>query len=424
MGSINLQNWAGNYSYQANNIYYPESLEQLQEIVRQATKIKALGTRHSFNDVADTTEALVSLAKLDQPLVLDEAKRQVTIGGGVRYGELCRFLADAGYALPNLASLPHISVVGACATGTHGSGMKNGNLATAVAALQFVSATGELVTLSRAEQPEQFAGAVVSLGGLGVITSLTLDLLPTFDVRQLVYDHLPQAELAANFEAIMGAAYSVSLFTSWQTDAVEQVWLKQRMDDTPTQTPQPTFYGATLADADRHPIRSQSAEYCTRQMGIPGPWHERLPHFRLEFTPSNGEELQSEYFVPKETGYAAFQAIKPLAEQVAPHLLISEVRTIAADDLWLSPAYQQDSVAFHFTWKRDWPNVQKVLPLIEEALRPFHPRPHWGKLFTLSPVEVQAQYEKLPAFQALLQQYDSTGKFRNPYLDKTIFSAE
>ena len=422
MGSIHLQNWAGNYSYQAESIHYPESLAQLQQIVRQATKIKALGTRHSFNDVADTTEALISLAKMEQPLLLDEEKKQVTIGGSMRYGELCRFLAEAGYALPNLASLPHISVAGACATGTHGSGIGNGNLATAVSAIELITANGHQVILSRENQPQQFAGAVVSLGGLGVITSLTLDLRPTFEMRQLVYDNLPHSELAANFADIMGAAYSVSLFTNWQTDAVEQVWLKEKLADSPVETAASTFYGATLADADRHPILAQSAEYCTRQMGVPGPWHERLPHFRLEFTPSNGEELQSEYFVPREAGFAAFQAIKPLAKQLGPHLLISEVRTIAADDLWLSPAYQQDSVAFHFTWKRDWANVQKLLPLIEEALRPFNPRPHWGKLFTLTPAAVQAQYKKLPAFRELLQQYDPSGKFRNPYLDKYIFA--
>jgi len=424
MASINLQNWAGNYSYRANSIHTPESPEQLQEIVSKGTKIKGLGSRHSFNDVGDSPGTLISLAKLAQPLLLDEGMEQVTIGGGVRYGELCQFLFDAGYALHNLASLPHISVVGACATGTHGSGIRNGNLATAVAAIQLVTANGELVTLSRTDQPEQFAGAVVSLGGLGVISCLTLDLLPTFDMRQLVYEQLPHAELAANFEAIIGAAYSVSLFTNWQSETVEQVWLKQRLDNAPAETPSRTFYQATLADADRHPIVTQSAENCTRQMGVPGPWHERLPHFRLEFTPSNGEELQSEYFVPREAGVAAFQAIWQLRGRLAPHLFISEVRTIAADDLWLSPAYQRDSVAFHFTWKRDWANVQKLLPLIEEVLRPFNPRPHWGKLFTLTPAQLQAQYEKLPAFRELLKQYDPTDKFRNPYLDKYIFDAE
>lgn len=301
---VNLQNWAGNYSYQANSIQTPESLEQLQEIVSKGTKVKALGSRHSFNDVGDSPDTLISLEKLAQPLRLDGETAQVTIGGGVRYGELCHFLFDAGFALHNLASLPHISVVGACATGTHGSGIKNGNLATAVSAIQFVTANGELVTLSRADQPKHFAGAVVSLGGLGVISGLTLDLVPAFGVRQLVYEQLPHAELAANFQAILGAAYSVSLFTNWQSKTVEQVWLKQRMDDAPSEPPPRTFYRATLANSDRHPIVTQSAENCTKQVGVPGPWHERLPHFRLDFTPSNGEELQSEYFVPRRMGLA------------------------------------------------------------------------------------------------------------------------
>ncbi|MCA9918579.1 MAG: FAD-binding protein [Anaerolineales bacterium] len=422
--NIHLQNWAGNYRYQASRIHYPESLEQLQEVVKNCGKAKSVGTRHSFNHVGDTSEALISLERLQRPYHLNPQTRQITVGGNVRYGELGSFLYEAGYALPNLASLPHISVVGACATGTHGSGLKNGNLATAVAALEFVTADGSLLTLSRAEQPEQFAGAVVSLGGLGVAYSVTLDLRPSFDVRQLVYEQLPHTELVANFAAIMSAAYSVSLFTNWQTEAVEQVWLKQRLENEPAQTPSPTFYQAALANADRHPILTQSAEPCTPQMGVPGPWHERLPHFKLAFTPSNGEELQSEYFVPLESGPSAFRAIWQLREKLGPHLFISEIRTIAADDMWLSPCYQRDSVAFHFTWHRDWTNVQKLLPLIEEALRPFQPRPHWGKLFTLTPAEIQAQYKKLPAFRELLQQYDPKGKFRNVYLENYIFRTE
>ena len=421
--TVNLQNWAGNYTYNAARLHTPETIEQVQELVARSTKPKVLGSRHSFNNIADTTEDLISLERFDKVLTIDHERRTVTIEGGVRYGPLGAHLHREGYALHNMASLPHISVAGACATATHGSGDNNGNLATIVAAMEFVTADGEVVTLSRDQHGDQFQGAVVSLGGLGVITRLTLDIVPTFTVQQEVYEHMPMAQLDDYFEDIVSNAYSVSLFTDWHHERVNQVWLKRQVENNVAMALAPTFFEATLAPANRHPIVEMPAEPCTPQMGEPGPWNERLPHFRMEETPSNGEELQTEYFVAREHAVAAIRAVAQLGEQIAPFLMISEVRTIAADTLWMCMAYQQACVGIHFTWKRNWPEVQKLLPLIEEQLAPFHPRPHWGKLFTMSPAQVQASYEKLPDFQNLLRSYDPQGKFRNAFLDKYIFSA-
>jgi xylitol oxidase len=156
-------------------------------------------------------------------------------------------------------------------------------------------------------------------------------------------------------------------------------------------------------------------------MGIPGPWHERLPHFRVDHTPASGNELQTEYFVPRRHAVAAIQAMVRLRDQLEPVLLISEVRTIAADRLWMSPSCQQAAVGIHFSWKKDWPAVQKLLPVIEEQLAPFQARPHWGKLFTMQPSHLQMVYPKLPDFQELLRTYDPQGKFRNAFLDTYIF---
>jgi xylitol oxidase len=413
-------NWAGNYTYQAVRRHYPETIEQLQELVRHARKLRVLGSRHSFNAIADSPEDQISLARFDPGVALDRERHTATVGGGVAYGQICRQLHQAGYALPNLASLPHISVAGACATATHGSGDHLGNLATVVAALELVTGDGAVVRFSR-DHDTPFPGMVVALGGLGVVTRLTLDLVPAFTVRQDVYDNLPVAQLEAQFETIMAAADSVSLFTDWQTEYVNQVWLKRRVSEGTPVGVEPEWFGATPASVPHHPIAHLSAEACTAQLGHPGPWYDRLPHFRLEFTPSSGEELQSEYLVPRPHAVAAWRAISGLREQVAPLIQISEVRTVAADNLWMSPCYQQACVAFHFTWIKDWAAVRQVLPLIEAALAPFEARPHWGKLFTMPAGHLQTLYPKLRDFQRLLRALDPQGKFRNAFLDTYIF---
>ena len=415
------RNWAGNYAYQAARIHQPETVEQIRELVSRSHKLKALGTRHAFNDIADSPGDLISLERFDKIVALDRERGTVTVEAGVRYGQLARWLHGEGYAVHNLASLPHISVAGACATATHGSGDRQGNLATAVSAMEFVTGTADLVVLSRQKDRDQLEGAIVNLGGLGVITRLTLDVFPTFQMQQDVYENLPFAELEEHYDELTSEVYSVSLFTDWRSSNINQVWLKRLAPDGVSIKAEPDLFGARLATNHLHPIRSISAESCTEQMGVCGPWFERLPHFRMDFTPSSGEELQSEYFVPRHQAFAALRAIDRLREYIAPLLLISEIRTIAADNLWMSPCYRQDSVSIHFTWKMDWESVRNVLPRIEEALAPFQARPHWAKLFIMSHEQLQTRYEKLPAFRELLQHYDPHGKFRNDFLDKHIF---
>ena len=414
------KNWAGNFEYSTTRIHSPKTTSEVQEIVKKLSKLRVLGTRHSFNSIADSKNNLLSLKGLDQ-IELNKETSTVTIGSGVNYGQLSKYLYSNGFALHNLASLPHISVAGACATATHGSGIANGNLATAITALEFVKANGEVLNLSREKDPDAFPGAVVGLGGLGAVTKLTLKVLPSFNVRQDIYENLPVDQLKDNFDEIMGAGYSVSLFTDWQNKTVSQVWIKSKKEEGGVIDMKPEFFGAKAATRNMHPITALSAENCTEQMGVPGPWHERLPHFKMDFTPSSGVELQSEYFVPRDKGYQALLAVEELKDEITPHLLISEIRTVAADDLWMSTAYRQPAMAIHFTWKQDWPSVSKVLPKIEEKLKPFGVRAHWGKLFTLSPSYLRSQYDKTTDFKKLLTQHDPDGKFRNEFLDVMIF---
>lgn len=411
-------NWAGNLTYGTDRLQEGANEKQIRSILRSEEKLKVLGTKHCFNSIADSHHSFLSLKPMHEMVALDTNARTVTVEAGITYGQLSPLLDRKGFALHNLASLPHISVAGACSTATHGSGEKNGNLATAVSALELITASGDIVKLSRKSDGEAFRAAVVGLGALGVITRITLDVQPTYAMKQHVYENLPLAQMKDHFDEIQASGYSVSLFTDWQKQRINEVWIKSRTEfNAPRE-----FFGAKLATRDLHPIAELSAENCTAQMGVSGPWYERLPHFRMGFTPSAGKELQSEYFVSRKNAIDAILAIEKLRDQITPHLLISEIRTIAADDLWMSPCYHRPSIAIHFTWKQDWPSVRKLLPLIEKALSPYQPRPHWGKLFTMSAADLRSRYEKLPEFIQLATKYDPKGKFRNDFLNTQLFA--
>jgi alditol oxidase len=415
------QNWAGNITYSTDHVHTPANIDEVRFIVKSCNKLRAVGSRHSFNRIADSNQNQLSLEHLSQ-IDIDDNARTVTVGAGVKYGQLAPVIDARGFALHNLASLPHISVAGAIATATHGSGIHNGNLATAVRALNLVTANGDTLHLSRDKDGDQFLGAVVGLGAVGVVTRVTLDLVPTFQVAQTVYQNLSFSELEHNFDAIFGVGYSVSLFTDWQHHQATQVWIKRKLQPGEKHETAPDFYGARRATEKLHPITGHPAESCTEQQGIPGPWYERLPHFKMNFTPSSGRELQTEYFVPREHGYEAILAVEKLRDQITPHLFVTELRTIAADDLWMSTAYKRDSLAIHFTWKPEWDVVSKILPRIEAQLKPFAPRPHWAKLFTIPPAQLQAQYTRLADFKQMIQRHDSNGKFRNAFLDTNLFT--
>ncbi|GAA0594103.1 alditol oxidase [Kribbella sandramycini] len=401
-----VANWAGNVEF-SSVLERPRSVAELQELVARSAKVRVLGTGHSFNRIADTTGTLLTVA--DLPRVIDIGPNGVTVSAGLRYGEITAALQAQGLALHNLGSLPHISVAGACSTGTHGSGDANGPLADAVNAITFVNAAGDLVTLTR-DDPD-FNGSIISLGALGVTVSLTLDVQPAYELSQVVYDGLPVERLATDFDAIMSSAYSVSAFTDW-ADPEVMVWRKQKSPDFPA-----GWLGAKVADGPRHPIKAMPADHATQQGGVAGPWNERLPHFRLEFTPSNGDELQSEYFVPRARAAEAVDVLRALGNQFAEIIQVSEVRTIAADDLWLSPSQGRDTVALHFTWIQNEAAVRPVLVALEEALAPLDARPHWGKVFAADAVTLAERYPKVPDFIALAARRDPDGKFRNDYLD-------
>jgi alditol oxidase len=412
---MHTTNWAGTHVYRAAALHRPVTLDELRAVAARAPRVRALGSRHSFTDVADSAE-LVSLDALAPEVVVDCAAATVTCGAGLTYGELARPLAAQGVALHNLASLPHISIAGAIATATHGSGDANGNLATAVRALELVTSDGEVLTVKRGEP--DFDGLVVGLGALGVVTRVTLDVEPHYEVRQRVFEGLSWDALHEHLDDLTAAGYSVSVFTRWG-ETVDQVWIKSRVGDEPEEV-RDELFGAIAATIDRHPILGLDPVNCTPQLGVPGAWSDRLPHFRMGFTPSNGEEIQSEYQVARGHAEGAIRAVHDLCATLQPVLQVSEIRTIAADELWMSPQYRQPTVGLHFTWTREPAAVARVVAELEAALEPFAARPHWGKLFLADAAAVAARYERLPDFARLAQRLDPRGAFRNEWLERHV----
>lgn len=411
-----LTNWAGNVVFGAAHVHRPTTLAELQYVVARAERLRALGTAHSFSRIADTTGELVSVAGLPRVVELDSEHRRVRVSAGTRYGDLVEPLHAAGFALHNLGSLPHISVGGACATGTHGSGVGNGTLASAVTALEMVVPDGSHVRLSREQDPDVFDGCVVALGMLGVVTVLELEVQPAFDVRQHVYEGLELEVLRERFDEVVSSGYSVSLFSDWRRRQVDQVWRKHRV--TPAAAAQDAeapahWLGAVLADGPRHPVPGMPGDTCTEQLGRPGPWYARLPHFRLGHTPSSGQELQSEWFVDRADAVAALDALEELRPRIAALLHVAEVRTIAADRSWLSPSVGRDTVALHFTWVHDETAVRALVAEVEQRLAPFGARSHWGKVHEVDASVLAQRYERYADFVALAQRYDPEGALRN-----------
>jgi xylitol oxidase len=405
------RNWAGNYTYRAQKLHRPSTIEHLQEIIANAPCVRVLGSRHSFNDIADSLE-LITLEAMPMDVVVDHAADTVSFNAALKYGELVQTLNAEGVALHNLASLPHISVAGAVATATHGSGETNGNLATAVVGLELVTSSGEIIDASRGEP--DFDGLVVGLGALGAVTRITLDVEPAYEVRQRVFEGLSWEALFEHFDEIISCGYSVSIFTRWG-ETIDQVWVKSRVTDEPEQVENDLF-GAVAAAVDRHPILGLDASSCTPQLGRAGPWADRLPHFLMGFTPSSGEELQSEYLFPRRYAVEAIAAVRSLADEIRPILQVSEIRTVAADRLWMSMNYGQDTVGIHFTWKPEPEAVEDMLVQLESALVPFEARPHWGKLFHADAEAIAPHYERMSEFIRLVERLDSRGAFRNSWL--------
>ena len=400
-------NWAGNVRYGALDIVEPATLAEAQRLVADSTRIRALGTRHSFNRLPDTSGTLIHLGALAADPVIDTDAMTITVSGAVRYGVLAQYLERHELALHNMGSLPHINIAGAISTSTHGSGSRLGSLSTAVRGLQFIGPSGDLFEVRAGD--EGFEGMVVGLGAFGPITRVTLAVQPSYRMRQDAFVNLPWKRAIDDFDEIMGLGYSVSLLSGWTAVEVQHVWVK-------------SLVGEPMVSSDQVGAAASAGEVPDNMnpFGVEGAWCERLPHFRLDRVPSLGEEIQSEYLLGREHAVEAIGAMREIGALLEPVLEISELRTVAADDLWLSPAYGRDSVAIHFTFRRDPKGVAAVLPEIESRLLPLGGRPHWGKLFDATASVVGQEYHRLDDWLALVAHHDPDGKFSNAFIERHL----
>jgi len=411
-------NWAGNVTYRASGLARPTSVDAVQQLVASTPRLTVLGSRHSFNTIADTDALQVSLADLPPVLDIDTDHRVVRVAAGMIHSQVAAGLEARGWALGNLASLPHISTAGAVATGTHGSGVRNPSLAQAVVGLEVVRASGDPAWVDASTPDGSLDAHRVALGALGVVTAVELAIEPTFQVATTVHLDLPWDAVLEHFDAVVADAYSVSLFTSFDDRGARQVWVKHRVDE-PAPSIDLVALGARPATGPVHPGENDPAGV-TEQGGVPGPWSERLPHFRSSFTPSTGAEIQAEYLVPAGSAVAALQALRPLEPLFAPILIAAEVRTIAPDTAWLAPSSGRQSVGLHFTFRRDAAAVASAVERIEDVLAPFDARPHWGKVSATGAERLHEVYPGLASFAALARDLDPAGKFRNAFLARVL----
>jgi xylitol oxidase len=406
-------NWAGNHIYTAETIHRPVSLDELRQIVTSSTQLRGLGTRHTFNDVGEA-RTLVRLDGFEPGISFDHEAMTASVNPGVRYGEFAAALHKAGLALHNMGSLPHISVGGATATGTHGSGDRNRNLSSAVCAIELMTSDGEIVRVKRGDP--DFNGMVVHIGALGIVTRLTYDVQPTYNVYQEVFEGLSWEALTGHFDQVTASGYSVSIFTLYGEDA-GVLWRKHRLEagEEPGEF---ETWGARPSLVDRHPVDELSGHACTKQLRVPGPWCERLPHFLIDRIPASGEEIQSEYFVDRAHAMAAIEALRAFKPEMADIFMIGEIRTVAQDDLWLSMAYGRETVAFHFSWFMHPARLAELQPKLDGLFAQFDARPHWGKTADYRGEYLERVYPKFGDFRALRQRLDPRGVFVTPFLER------
>ena len=410
-----MKNWAGNLTFSAKEFIEIDNISKLQQVVSNSQGVKVLATGHSFNAIGDTKDTLISLKNLSNGIEIDSQNAQALIPAGMAYADAARYLESQGWAFSNMASLGEVTIAGAISTGTHGSGSNNGVLSTSVVGLEIVLGSGELVTINKSNS-EEFAGFVISLGALGVFTKIKMRIVPSFSVKQFVYENIGIQAVAENFDTVFNSAYSVSYFSNWAKNSTGQIWMKF-LDDSSSDNLSDNWLGANQAKAKQHPVKINNPDPCTDQLGISGKWLYRLPHFKLDSSPASGDEVQTEYLVDRKYVKEYIQDLRTIGDEIAPRVFATEIRTIKSDELWLSGAYKRETVGFHFTWKKS-DTLVDFLPRIEEILGKHHGRPHWAKLFSVKSDELSARYPKYSNFEALLKKYDPKKKFRNKFIDQ------
>ncbi|KAI1700234.1 d-arabinono-1,4-lactone oxidase domain-containing protein [Ditylenchus destructor] len=365
---IRLHNWGNNFRFSTQNIQYPTSVEEVQQIVRNANKLRVVGTRHSFSKIADSPNTMLSTLALKNIIGFDPTVPSITVQAGITYTDLNPFLPNYGPNDPELKAI------------------------------------------------------AVGLGAFGVITQVELEVEPTFNLTNYVFVNMPEQDIYDHFDEIENLGYSVQLFTDFSTPGVwDQVWVWVRSDENSNVGNMQNLYGATRTHEQVTAIEALPPTYLMEQ-GKEQPWYYGLVDYHLGLSGFDGAEIQSEYFMPYENAIPAIQAVSNFSDLIAPRVYTMLIRTIKGDDLWMSESFNETTVAIHFTWKPNMTAVMEVLPQIEQALLPYGARPHWGKVFAQGPETYLHRYPKLNQWKQLAETLDPTHKFRNKFLEDTVFT--
>lgn len=408
--AIRLHNWGGNFNYSTQNIQYPRSVAEVQQIVKNAGKLRVVGSRHSFSKIADSECTMLSTIGLNKIIGINGSIPSVTVQGGLTYTDLLTSLNTAGFALPNLASLAEISVGGAASTNAHGTGVANQALANHIRSMEIVLANGSLLTIG--PNDPRLKGMAAGLGAFGVVTQLELKLVPAFNITTYTYVNMPVQNSYENFAALQNMGFGVLLVNMFTApDAWNIAIVYARSDANNTAMLTSNLFGGTLVSQTTQP--SYLALLSIAQIGLSG---------------VDGNEIQTEYFVPISKAVEAIKAVTAVANStnIFPSLATAFViRTIASDDLWMSEYYGNDTmVAIHFSWQNNVTAVEAVLPQLERAMIPYGARPHWGKMFTMEPEDFLPHYPKVNEFKKLAEQLDPKGKFRNEFLEENVWTED
>uniref|UniRef100_A0A915D0Y3 FAD-binding PCMH-type domain-containing protein n=1 Tax=Ditylenchus dipsaci TaxID=166011 RepID=A0A915D0Y3_9BILA len=420
-----LLNWGGNFNFSTQDIKYPTTTAGVQQLVKECKgKIRPVGTRHSFSEIANTNDTLICLVHMNLILSVDPSVPSVTVQAGITYTDLIPFLQSIGLAIPMMASLGEISIAGAINTAVHGSGAGIGNLATQVLGLQMVLADGSVVQYSKGQNDTELAAATVGLGALGIVTQVTLQAQPTYNLAINVFENMDMSVLDTQLYNITHSGYAINMWSTFGTPGVlDQVWITTKVDSNGVNAygNVSQLYGAPAATAQSSPIAALPPTYVVPQMGIVGPYYERLTDYDLGLSGQEGQQTQSEYYVDFDDFVPALKALQTLSAEINAVVYVALFRITEKDELWMSPQYKKTTMAIHFSWQPKLDQVMALLPKIEAALAPFNPIPHWGKLYTLKPEQYLPLLPKYPEWREQVELHDPTHKFRNKWLEENIF---
>jgi FAD-linked oxidoreductase len=393
----------------------PKTLAELQRLVAAAAKVRVAGTGHSFMPLCATDGLLLSLSDLEGALTVAEDGKSVWVPAGWPIGKLTDALWALGFSLINQGDIDKQAIAGAVCTATHGTGRTLGSLATAAEGFRIVTADGSLVECDRDHEPELFEAARLSLGMLGVVVGIRMKVLPAYRLKE-TQRRQSLAKTLAEWDALADGHRHVEF---WQFPYSDHVTLKILDVVDEGESPDPGEFEDTVFQAvcDLVAVWPRTAPTLNRMLTRAIRSSERAGPAGRIFPSERGVRFEEmEYEIPAENGPAALKAAIGLVRDARwPIIFPFEYRTVAADDIWISPMNGRDciSISFHQYAKMPW---REAFAGVEQVFQQAGGRPHWAKRHTLASADVLALYADAPKWGAARKRADPGGKFLNGHL--------